>query len=84
MAQNIFEEFQEQKAAMVGLIEKAAEFKWIDNAKRDEMLKKLQEDILTVGVIGQMKCGKSTFLNDDKISSLVNIVMDNLFLCFIF
>lgn len=63
MAQNIFEEFQEQKAAMVGLIEKAAEFKWIDNAKRDEMLKKLQEDILTVGVIGQMKCGKSTFLN---------------------
>lgn len=63
MAQNIFEEFQEQKAAMVALIEKAAEFKWIDGAKRGEMLKKLNEDILTVGVIGQMKCGKSTFLN---------------------
>lgn len=63
MAQNIFEDFQEQKRAMTALIEKASEFKWIDTSKRKEMLERLENDILTVGVIGQMKCGKSTFLN---------------------
>ncbi len=63
MAQNIFEDFQEQKRAMASLIEKASEFKWIDDSKRKEMLDKLENDILTLGVIGQMKCGKSTFLN---------------------
>ena len=29
----------------------------------DEIKKKLEKDTLTIGVIGQMKCGKSTFLN---------------------
>ena len=36
---------------------------WIDENRCKELIDKLEKDILTIGVIGQMKCGKSTFLN---------------------
>lgn len=75
MAQNIFEDLQEQKRKLSDLANQAAEFGWIPKQKSEakdklkgvisleEIKEKLEKDTLTIGVIGQMKCGKSTFLN---------------------
>lgn len=74
MSQNIFEELQEKKQKLFDLANKAAEFGWIPKTKScdselkdvislEEIKEKLEKDTLTIGVIGQMKCGKSTFLN---------------------
>src|SRR5574344_1415246 len=63
MEHNIFEELQEKKSKLIALVNKANEFNWIDGKRRDEIVEKLEKDTLTIGVIGQMKCGKSTFLN---------------------
>lgn len=60
---NLFEEFQRKKESLRELIAKAREFGWIDDDRVTSMNDKLDKDILTIGVIGQMKCGKSTFLN---------------------
>lgn len=60
---NLFEEFQKKKESLRGLIAKAREFGWIDDDRVTSMNDKLDNDILTIKVIGQMKCGKSTFLN---------------------
>ena len=63
MEQNLFEEFQNKKKKLKSLALKAKEFGWIDENRCKELIDKLEKDILTIGVIGQMKCGKSTFLN---------------------
>lgn len=75
MNQNIFEELQAKKQKLIALAQKAAEYGWIPKHKSstgekgseiisyDEIIEKLDKDTLTIGVIGQMKCGKSTFLN---------------------
>ena len=74
MEKNIFEELQSKKQKLTELANKAVEFGWIPEAEvgngstknvisLDEIKKKLEKDTLTIGVIGQMKCGKSTFLN---------------------
>ena len=63
MAQNIFEELQEKKQKISALITKAEELGWIKAEEKNEYLSKLENDVLTIGVIGQMKAGKSTFLN---------------------
>lgn len=63
MAQNLFEQLQEKKARLVEQTKKAKEFGWIDAIREKEILDKIDNDVLTIGVIGQMKCGKSTFLN---------------------
>lgn len=63
MAQNIFEELQAKKQKLVNLASKAKQFGWIDATREKEIKEKLEQDVLTIGVIGQMKCGKSTFLN---------------------
>ena len=63
MAQNLFEELQQKKERLATLATKAREFGWIDEAREKEIHEKLNKDVLTIGVIGQMKCGKSTFLN---------------------
>lgn len=63
MEQNIFEEFQNKKNKLKSLALKAKDFGWIDENRCKELIDKLEKDILTIGVIGQMKCGKSTFLN---------------------
>lgn len=60
---NLFEEFQRKKESLRDLIAKARDFGWIDDDRVTAMNDKLDNDILTIGVIGQMKCGKSTFLN---------------------
>lgn len=63
MAQNIFEELQNKKQKISALIIKAEELGWIKAEEKNEYLSKLENDVLTIGVIGQMKAGKSTFLN---------------------
>ena len=76
MEQNNFSEYlnslQEKKQNLLLLANKAAENGWIPKSKSDgakniisleEIKEKLEKDTLTIGVIGQMKCGKSTFLN---------------------
>lgn len=65
MPQNLFQQLNlpEKKRRMAELIEKATEIGWLKAEDRDNYISKLQNDILTIGVIGQMKAGKSTFLN---------------------
>lgn len=63
MERNLFEEFQNKKNKLKSLTLKAKDFGWIDENRCKELIDKLEKDILTIGVIGQMKCGKSTFLN---------------------
>lgn len=63
MSNNVFENYQNKKNGIVSLTKKAKEFNFITDAQEKEILDKLNNDILTIGVIGQMKCGKSTFLN---------------------
>ena len=63
MAQNIFEELHDKKQRISALIVKAEELGWIKDEEKQEFLSKLENDVLTIGVIGQMKAGKSTFLN---------------------
>lgn len=65
MPQNLFQQLNlpEKKLRMAELIEKATEIEWLKAEDRDNYISKLQNDILTIGVIGQMKAGKSTFLN---------------------
>ncbi len=63
MTQNLFEELQEKKQSLITLATKAKENGWIDEQRLKDIVSKIHEDVLTIGVIGQMKCGKSTFLN---------------------
>ena len=63
MAQHFFEEFRQKKDNLAQLASKAREFGWIDDEREKDIIAKLDADTLTIGVIGQMKCGKSTFLN---------------------
>ena len=63
MAQNFFEELHNKKQEILNIVNKAVEFHWIKEDDKNAILKKLDSDTLTIGVIGQMKCGKSTFLN---------------------
>ena len=60
---NLFLEFQKKKQQVCTLADAALEAGWLDEKTHQEILSKIKEDILTIGVIGQMKCGKSTFLN---------------------
>lgn len=63
MEQNLFEELQSKKEKLSSFAKTALERKWIEQDVYDGIIKKLNNDTLTIGVIGQMKCGKSTFLN---------------------
>ena len=63
MAQNFFEEIRQKKDNLKALAEKANKYGWIDEKRKKEIIEKLDNDTLCIGVIGQMKCGKSTFLN---------------------
>lgn len=75
MANSNFSEYlnslQEKKNRLLSLANKASENGWIPKKKSEgkgiisleEIKEKLENDTLTIGVIGQMKCGKSTFLN---------------------
>lgn len=60
---NLFETLQSKKKELIDRVQTAKEFGWIDEHRCKEILDKVNGDVLTIGVIGQMKCGKSTFLN---------------------
>lgn len=63
MELNIFEEIQQKRSSVKDLANLALEWKWINKRRYAEILEKIENDTLTIGVIGQMKCGKSTFIN---------------------
>jgi predicted GTPase len=63
MTENIFKNIADKKKQFKRYAKSAHEFKWINNEEYNNILKKLDADVLTIGVIGQMKCGKSTLLN---------------------
>lgn len=73
MEHNLFEELQAKKQQLIAFATKAEEYGWIPATKEEatnkgiisleEIKEKIEKDTLTIGVIGQMKCGKSTFLN---------------------
>ncbi|MBQ0120835.1 MAG: dynamin family protein [Bacteroidales bacterium] len=63
MGTNLFEEFQQKKEKVRSLANAALDKGWLTQEDYTEIINKLDTDILTIGVIGQMKCGKSTFLN---------------------
>lgn len=63
MTRNFFEELHNKKQEILSLANKAVEYNWIKEEDRKNIINKLECDTLTIGVIGQMKCGKSTFLN---------------------
>lgn len=60
---NIFEERDRRKKQVIELAHKAVGYNWITQEDCDSILTKIKNNTLTIGVIGQMKCGKSTFLN---------------------
>lgn len=63
MSKNIFEQYNQQKAELRALAKQALEYGWITQEHHNEIVHKLDNEVLTIGVIGQMKAGKSTFLN---------------------
>lgn len=60
---NIFQEIQKKRSQVKNYANLAFENGWIDQDKLNDIVQKIEGDMLTIGVIGQMKCGKSTFLN---------------------
>ncbi|UVD86667.1 dynamin family protein [Ornithobacterium rhinotracheale] len=63
MNTNIFEELSQKKQSLISLTQKAKDYGWITPQKEEEIINRIKNDVLTIGVIGQMKSGKSTFLN---------------------
>lgn len=63
MAKELFENIQNKKQKLYSLLSKAKEYHWLSDGEFTEYSTKLDNDVLTIGVIGQMKAGKSTFLN---------------------
>ena len=63
MTENIFKTIADKKHNFKKFAQKALEFKWITQEEFQAINLKLENDVLTIGVIGQMKCGKSTLLN---------------------
>lgn len=63
MEKNLFEELRERKQKVLALASQAREYGWITAEREQEISSKIDKDVLTIGVIGQMKCGKSTVLN---------------------
>lgn len=63
MEKNIFQDYQHKKAKICKFASEALKAGWLDQETYAGIIKKINEDTLTIGVIGQMKCGKSTFLN---------------------
>lgn len=60
---NFIQELQLKKQHMKTFAENAFSKNWLDQEDYTKILNKIDNDILTIGVIGQMKSGKSTFLN---------------------
>ncbi|MCC9063605.1 dynamin family protein [Flavobacterium piscisymbiosum] len=63
MQSNIFQDIQDKTNQLKKYVQHALDSNWINVEKFNEVIQKVENDKLTIGVIGQMKCGKSTFLN---------------------
>ena len=59
----LLKEIWERKQRLLQLLQRAKEYGWIDDSTLKNEIKRAEEQKLTIGVIGQMKAGKSTFLN---------------------
>lgn len=60
---NIFEGYAGRKNRLRDIVDTAWQTGWITDEKRTEITNRIDEETLVIGVIGQMKSGKSTFLN---------------------
>ncbi len=60
---DLLKEIWERKQRLLQLLQRAKEYSWIDDSTLKAEIKRAEEQKLTIGVIGQMKAGKSTFLN---------------------
>ena len=60
---DLLKDLWERKQRLLKLLHQAKEYGWIDEATLKAEIKRAEEQKLTIGVIGQMKAGKSTFLN---------------------
>lgn len=60
---NFIQELQLKKQHMKIFAENAFSKNWLNKEDYTKILDKIDNDVLTIGVIGQMKSGKSTFLN---------------------
>lgn len=63
MEDNFLIDIANKKAKTKEVIQKAYELGCINADERQSFSSKIDNNVLTLGVIGQMKCGKSTFLN---------------------
>lgn len=63
MSKNLFEDIQCKRLQIKNFADAALKYEWIDQKTYDDIIKKIESDTITIGVIGQMKCGKSTFIN---------------------
>lgn len=60
---NFLKDIQQKRSNFKAYTQKALDNNWITQEQFDEFLHKIENDKLVIGVIGQMKAGKSTFLN---------------------
>ena len=58
-----FKELHQKKENVIKFTARAKAFGWIDDDQERAIIEKLDSDVLTIGVIGTVKSGKSTFLN---------------------
>ena len=63
MSENIFEQVHKRKQNVLAYIQSAKDCQILSDEEYSNIKRKIDNDKLTLGVIGQMKCGKSTFLN---------------------
>ena len=63
MMDNIFKDYQRKKDRLRLYAQEAHKIGWIPNETLSQILTKLDNDVLTLGIVGQIKAGKSTFLN---------------------
>ena len=63
MSENIFEQVHKRKQNVLAYIQSAKDCQILSDEEYFNIKRKIDNDKLTLGVIGQMKCGKSTFLN---------------------
>ncbi|MBA5792336.1 dynamin family protein [Flavobacterium sp. xlx-214] len=60
---NFLKDIQDKRMNFKKYAQKALHNQWITKEQFDEFIFKIENDKLVIGVIGQMKAGKSTFLN---------------------
>lgn len=63
MDTNLFQELRNKREQVKLFAQTALDKKWITPEEHKDIVEKIENDTLTIGVIGQMKAGKSTFLN---------------------